>query len=202
VNGSFFPHPLWAWVFLFGVAGPLAVAAWIDWKTLRVPKPLVIGLFFGGLLMHLLRGAFMGVYDLPVWMFGQNGALIGAFDGLMFALAGFVTGFGLFFLLWLFGACGGGDVKLAAALGAWLGPQMLVGAVVFSLVVVTVLTIGTAAAGMLTDGLRKQAKVTSADGKVRRRLMSYSLPLAIATVGILLIAFQQDFGLTAPALPK
>jgi prepilin peptidase CpaA len=39
------------------------------------------------------------------------------------SMLGFLTGFGLTFVFFGIGAMGGGDVKLMAALGAWLGPM-------------------------------------------------------------------------------
>ena len=39
----------------------------------------------------------------------------------MFALKGALTGGGLLIILFILGGMGGGDVKLLAALGAWLG---------------------------------------------------------------------------------
>src|SRR5437773_1063833 len=38
------------------------------------------------------------------------------------ALAGLAVGFGLTFIMFAMGAIGGGDVKLMAAVGAWVGP--------------------------------------------------------------------------------
>ena len=40
----------------------------------------------------------------------------------MFAFKGILTGGGLLIILFVLGGMGGGDVKLLAALGAWLGP--------------------------------------------------------------------------------
>jgi prepilin peptidase CpaA len=42
-------------------------------------------------------------------------------DGIIFSLAGLGTGLGLFFLLYLAGGIGAGDVKLMAAIGAFVG---------------------------------------------------------------------------------
>jgi prepilin peptidase CpaA len=42
--------------------------------------------------------------------------------GPLLALAGFAVGFSLLLLPWLLGGGGMGDVKMLAALGAWLGP--------------------------------------------------------------------------------
>jgi prepilin peptidase CpaA len=42
-------------------------------------------------------------------------------EGIIFSLTGLGTGLGLFFLLYLAGGIGAGDVKLMAAIGAFLG---------------------------------------------------------------------------------
>ncbi len=42
--------------------------------------------------------------------------------GLPDSLLGFLTGFGLTFVMFALGAIGGGDVKLLAGIGAWIGP--------------------------------------------------------------------------------
>ena len=42
-------------------------------------------------------------------------------DGFVFSLAGFGTGLGLFFFIYLAGGIGAGDVKLMASIGAFIG---------------------------------------------------------------------------------
>jgi prepilin peptidase CpaA len=48
-------------------------------------------------------------------------AWLNSVDGLLFSLAGLGTGLGLFFLFYLAGGIGAGDVKLMAAIGAFVG---------------------------------------------------------------------------------
>ena len=48
-------------------------------------------------------------------------AWINSVDGLLFSSAGLATGLGLFFLIYLAGGIGAGDVKLMAAIGAFVG---------------------------------------------------------------------------------
>ena len=48
-------------------------------------------------------------------------AWLGNSDGIIFSLAGLGSGLGLFFLLYLAGGIGAGDVKLMAAIGAFVG---------------------------------------------------------------------------------
>jgi prepilin peptidase CpaA len=79
----------------------LGVAAAIDARTRRIPNWLTFGLMIGG----LARTA----------MFGSAG-------GMTAALLGFVVGAAIPLVLFAISALGGGDVKLLAAVGIWLGP--------------------------------------------------------------------------------
>lgn len=112
-------------------------------------------------------------------------------DGLWVALLGFGAGFGILFVLWMIATAGGGDVKLMAALGTWLGWLMVLKVLLCSLVVVTTGTIGIVAFGVLSKGLRRtraQYKSKSVNGKSestedrkKRRVMAFALPVALAT---------------------
>lgn len=80
-----------------------AIAMVWDIRSRRIPNWLNIVGFGAAIAFHLERDG---------W------------GGLQFALAGFGTGFGILFLLWISGGGGGGDVKLMGAVGAWLGPNL------------------------------------------------------------------------------
>jgi prepilin peptidase CpaA len=82
-----------------------AVACVTDLRSRRIPNVLT----FGGALAAL---AYHGV--------------TAGFDGLLAAAAGWLAGVLIFLLPFALGGMGGGDVKLVAALGAWLGPSMTV----------------------------------------------------------------------------
>jgi prepilin peptidase CpaA len=61
---------------------------------------------------------------LPAIVFGLGYHLItGGLDGLGFSALGMVVGFGFFFLFYVAGGMGAGDVKLMAAIGSILGPK-------------------------------------------------------------------------------
>src|SRR5688500_5016350 len=72
-----------------------------DVRTRRIPNLLTFGTAAAGVVMH---GA------------------TGGWDGLQLAAGGWLLGAALFFPFFLLGGMGAGDVKLLAALGAWLGP--------------------------------------------------------------------------------
>jgi prepilin peptidase CpaA len=76
------------------------VASWIDYKQRRVPNVLNATLAATGLAVQ-------------AWFFGWSGLGAGAL--------GMLVGFGVLIVPWLMHGMGAGDVKLMAAIGAWLG---------------------------------------------------------------------------------
>src|SRR4029077_13443330 len=92
-----------------------------------------------GVTCNLVRGAWLGGLGRPTWTLGGSGAVIGALDGFLFALAGFAVGFTIFFLMWIAGACKGGDVKLFAAVSAWVGPYICLWILVLSTIILIAL---------------------------------------------------------------
>ncbi len=72
-----------------------------DWRSRRIPNRLTLPLALAG----IVQSFFMVHTTSP----GQ-------------AMSGIAVGFGLTVVLFLMGALGGGDVKLLAGVGAWLGP--------------------------------------------------------------------------------
>src|SRR5262249_137668 len=118
------PEPVFAWAFCAVLVLLTGLACYTDLRRLTIPKSLTLTALALGLLMNLVRGAWLGATAEAVWTLGAHGGLVGALDALLFSLAGFAVGFGLFFLMWVLGTCGGGDVKLFAALGAWVGPYL------------------------------------------------------------------------------
>lgn len=81
--------------------GLLAWAAAIDVRSRRIPNWLTFSLMLTGFAQSFTWARTVS----------PTGALLG-----------FLAGFGLTFLLYGIGAMGGGDVKLLAAVGAWMGP--------------------------------------------------------------------------------
>jgi prepilin peptidase CpaA len=110
----FFPDAWFAWTFYVVLVGITLIACYTDVRRMIVPKWLTVPALGLGVVFNVIRGAWLGALV-------ERGAGWGALDGLLFSLKGFGIGFGLFFFMWVCGVCRGGDVKLFAALGAWLG---------------------------------------------------------------------------------
>jgi prepilin peptidase CpaA len=87
------------------------IAVICDLRTRRIPNLLTFGATAAALLF---------------------GTIDGGGHGLLQSVAGWLLGAALFFPLFALGGMGAGDVKLLAALGAWLGPVEAVYLALFS----------------------------------------------------------------------
>jgi len=109
------------------------VASITDVLTRRIPNVLTFGAALAGLVFHLLTGGF---------------------DGGLSAAGGWVVGTLLFLPFFALGGMGGGDVKLLAALGAWLGPHQTLWLAAYSAIAGGVLAVIVAASrGYLVTAL-------------------------------------------------
>lgn len=156
-------------------------ASWIDYSERRVPNWLNAALAAAGLIM---QGAF----------FGWQGVGVGAL--------GIAVGFGLLILPWMVHGMGAGDVKLMAAIGAWLGPWLTLvsfatGAVIGGVVaVIMIFSTGRAihAYTNIQTIMAKFRRIDTAFGDFggaktfgnTSQLLPYGVPLTAGTIGVLL----------------
>jgi len=107
---------------------------------------------------------------IPNWLtlsgilagFAMNFAIGPPEGGVMFALQGFALGFGLYMALYVLRAMGAGDVKLMGAVGALLGPGLIVHAFLFTAVAGGVLALLVAARrGRLATTIRETAHLVA-----------------------------------------
>lgn len=112
----------------------LLVAAWTDVKSRRIPNRLVLCGVVSGVLLNTV---------LPLG-YGFVSALPGAL-GIWEALAGLGLGFAILLPMYVLRAMGAGDVKLMAMVGAFLGPNAIIGAILVTFIVGGVLTLLVAA---------------------------------------------------------
>ena len=89
----------------------VVIAAGWDLATRRIPNVLTFGAALAALFVH-------------GWIAGWSG--VGT------SLAGWAVGFAFFFPFFALGGMGAGDVKLLAALGAWVGPAAVVWVALFT----------------------------------------------------------------------
>ena len=108
---------LWSRVAVAMVGG---LACLTDWRYRRIPNELTFGAALAAFAFALTVGG-------PL--------------ALLTSMAGWVIGCLLFLPVFLLRGMGGGDVKLLAALGAWLGPGMVVWAALYAAVAGGVLAV-------------------------------------------------------------
>ena len=154
------------------------LAAGTDVATRRIPNVLT----FGAAALALLYYAFTS-----------------GLSGLGWATAGWLVGAAVFFPFFALGGMGAGDVKLVAALGAWLGPMgavkvaiaaAIAGGAVAAIVMLRQRYVGAAVQNLrllLTHwgvhGLSALPELTLASGQGPR--LAYAVPILIGTVGVL-----------------
>lgn len=147
----------------------MAICAAIDYRTQKIPNWLTVPAAILGLAYSM-----MAPQGIGPWL----------------SLAGFFVGFSLLLLPWLLGGGGMGDVKMLAALGAWLGPLAVLVAFGLGAVLAAAGMILVLAGSMLCDGLgvtRRRyvsagvtATASAAPRKVRR-VLPFAVPMALGT---------------------
>ena len=157
------------------VATLVTLACITDLRSRRIPNLLTFSAAGAGILFHLVSG-------------GVNAAL--------YSVGGFVLGALLFFPLFALRGMGAGDVKLLAAIGAWLGPKQIVivalassiaGGIIGILVALAYGYLKTALINLWTllmhwrvVGIRPLPEVTLEGARGPR--LAYAIPIAIGTV--------------------
>jgi prepilin peptidase CpaA len=135
----------------------LAVATWTDLRTRRIPNWLVLPFMAAGI-------------GVQTWMHGWH--------GLAQSLEGLGLGALLFGVLAAMGGMGMGDVKLCAAIGAWIGPGQLILAVVITGLAGGVMALAWAVAGGFVGELFKGSGDLLLGWKERGTLAHPELKLA------------------------
>jgi prepilin peptidase CpaA len=162
-------------------------AALIDLRTRRIPNWLTFSLAAAGLFQSVLPGGFVSPW---------------------YALLGLLTGLALNIGLFAINVRGGGDVKLFAALGTWIGPMMTFEVFVVSIIIAAIGALVQAFVSGKIPALFSNtallavslahpkelgvAHVTRPDGSFRSvgRPVPYAVPVIIATT--LVLAFVRS----------
>jgi prepilin peptidase CpaA len=153
----------------------LAIATFTDLRSRRIPNWLVFPFLLAGIVVS-------------GWLHGWHG--IGQ------SMAGLGLGALLFGILFFMGGMGMGDVKLCAAIGAWVGPRQLITAIVLTGITGGIMAVCWAAAGgFMGDlfkgsgdlvfgfkdrGMRPHPELVLANPKTRK--LPYAPAIAIGTL--------------------
>ena len=166
---------------LLPLVAACSAAAWVDARTRRIPNALTFALAAAGLAYAFTGGSIVG----------PGGAALGL-----------VAGFGLLVVPYAIGAMGGGDVKLLAAVGAWLGPAGALGVVVVAALAGAAIAVAQCAAtGRLGQLFRNSAVIVVNVLNVRRlgvehvsetgrtlrsvdRPLPYAVPVLVGVVAV------------------
>lgn len=153
----------------------LAVATFTDLRSRRIPNWLVLPFLVAGV-------------TVSAWFDGWH--------GLARSLEGLALGAAIYGLLFCLGGMGMGDVKLCAAIGAWVGPSQLVVALVITGLAGGVIALCWAVAGgflgslfsgsaelifgLKERGLRPHGELVLSNPRARK--MPYAPAIAIGTL--------------------
>ena len=151
------------------------IACVTDLRTRRIPNVLTFGAAALALAFH---------------------GMVGGVAGLQSAALGWLAGLAMFLPFFLLGGMGGGDVKLLAALGAWLGPGEAFWLAIYASIAGGVLAVVVSLArGYLTTALRNlrgllaywsvvgprpMASLTLEHGKAPR--LAFAIPMLVGTM--------------------
>ncbi|HEX8622829.1 MAG TPA: prepilin peptidase [Allosphingosinicella sp.] len=150
-----------SWLFIALLAAALLVAAIGDWRSRIIPNRLNAGI-------ALLAIPFWWSVGLPLW------------PGVALQLALGAGVFGLFAIAFRFGAMGGGDVKMAAALALWLPAAG----------VVKLLVIMSIAGGVLTLAMLAAHRMAKAAGQPE---IPYGIAIAFGGIWLIGERFLNQF---------
>jgi Flp pilus assembly protein protease CpaA len=212
----FFPDAVvLAWAFYVVLVSITLIATYTDLRYLQIPKWLTLPTVALGVLVNIILGALTDGPRGP-FLIGGNGGFLGALDGLLLSLCGFVTGFGLFLLMFVLRTCRGGDVKLFAGVGAWVGPMLCLYLLAGTIIAVVLMSMVRLVWKFATHGFgktfrdytlrgapeKKKGQKANEPKTTRRRLTAYSPAVAMSAAFLLLWFFGPDLHLRAPQAEK
>ncbi len=105
---------------------------------------------------------------------GFNFISAGAY-GLLFGIEGLLLGISLFIIIYILGGMGAGDVKLMGAVGATLGPQMVLWAAFYTAIIGGIYALAVIAFHSRTKATRT-ALIETIKGFVYSRSLKYNKP--------------------------
>jgi prepilin peptidase CpaA len=183
------------WIFVLGVSAYVAAAAYTDIRMHRIPNYITVPSAVLGLIYHAAMSG-----DKYAKMFGFSADAMW-WERCGWSLLGFALGLCLLIVPFLLGGGGAGDVKLLAALGAWLGPKWLFIAFAVAMLTAAAIALTIMMSSLTKRGIWKTKRKlidTQGSGANRRepkgpkRVVPFSIPVAAGTLSLLcwLVATQ------------
>ena len=157
-------------------------AAVLDYRTKKIPNWITVPALLAAFVFHAVSPDSRGI---------------------LWALAGFAVGFSLLIVPWLLGGGGMGDVKLLAALGAWLGPLMILAVFGASAVLAACMAAAVMVSASVTQGISAArgrylnldhggAAAAAAPRAKPRRVIPFAVPICISTLIIVAMMVIQS----------
>lgn len=212
----FFPDAVaLAWAFYLALVSITLIATYTDLRYLQIPKWLTLPTIALGLVFNIVLGALTNG-PRGSFLIGGEGGFLGALDGLLLSVLGCATGFGLFLLMFVLSTCRGGDVKLFAGVGAWVGPMLCLYLLAGTIIAVVLMSMARLVWKFFTHGFgktfhdytlrgapeKKKGQKANEPKTTRRRLTAYSPAVAMSAALLLLWFFGVDLHLRAPQAEK
>ena len=161
----------------------LVVATFTDLRSRRIPNWLVFPFLLVGVLVSPWR---------PDWNVGSHGF---GWHGAGQTFAGLGLGLLVYGFLFFFFGMGAGDVKLCAAIGAWIGPAQMGFAIVYTFMAGGIIILCWAAIAFVVESFKKMrrhlAEANVGDvqvgsepviPKLLKRKMPYAPAIAVGTL--------------------
>lgn len=186
----------WHWIAMWPTLAVLVVATVTDLRSRRIPNWLVLPFLLLGIMISPFRTDWSGIGQ-GFWARNDwAGFRHDSWHGLGQSLAGLGLGLFLYGILFLKFGMGAGDVKLGAAIGAWVGPMQLFWALFLTamaggmmvlcwiayckLFKRAILGAGDLLFGRQRQGVAREAEASLAD--LLRRNMPYAPAIALGTI--------------------
>jgi Flp pilus assembly protein protease CpaA len=198
MSTHFFPNFGFGWIFCIALILGLGIIAVKDLRTAKIPNNLSVSLALLGLVFNLIRGGWLATQEQEVWQLGTNGLAVGIIDALLFSLSGFLVGFALYFLMYVLGVCGGGDVKLMAAIGAWVGSLNICFIVPLTVVTVMIWIVFKVMSGgwqQTVQTSKDQRKAVAKNKPLPKGRMTFTIPALLAVILLVLWTYRYDLHL-------
>lgn len=199
MSTPFFPNLGFAWTFCIFLFFGLGIIAVKDLQSAKIPNKLSVPLAILGLLLNLVRGGWLATNELAVWQLGDSGLAVGLVDAFLFSLCGFLVAFSLYFVMFVLGVCGGGDVKLLSAIGAWIGPMnvcLLVPLTVVTLLIWVAFKVVAGGWAKTVQESKEQRKAIQQGKTLPKNRMTFTIPATTAVVALLLWTYREELQLS------